>query len=150
MAYDENQSWFIDQNINRFTSDPKGVVLAKTSPTDPMGAYDPLLGQGLGIQNFRFTINGYQFANMPMITMKKGERVRWYLITLGEGLNFHTPHWHGNTVLVSGQRTDLIALSPAQMVTADMVPDDPGVWLMHCHVSDHMDQGMVARYAVQP
>ena len=150
MAYDENQSWFIDQNINRFTSDPKGVVLAKTSPMDPDGAYDPLLGQGLGIQNFRFTINGFQFANMPMVTMKKGQRVRWYLITLGEGLNFHTPHWHGNTVLVSGQRTDLIALSPAQMVTADMVPDDPGVWLMHCHVSDHMDQGMVARYAVEP
>ena len=150
MAYDENQSWFINQNVNRFTSDPKGVDLAKTMPRDPDGAYDPLIGQGLGIQNFRFTINGFQYGNMPMVTMKRGEHVRWYLITLGEGLNFHTPHWHGNTVLVSGQRTDLIALSPAQMVTADMIPDDPGIWLMHCHVSDHMDMGMVARYEVLP
>ena len=45
---------------------------------------------------------------------------------LGEGFNFHTPHWHGNTVLVNGQRTDIIALSPAQMVTADMVPQRSG------------------------
>lgn len=148
MAYDENRSWFIDQNIKRFTTDPKGVDLSKNSSKDPEGAYDPLIGTGPGVQNLRFTINGFQYANMPMVTMKRGQHVRWYLITVGEGLNFHTPHWHGNTVLVSGQRTDVIAISPAQMVTADMIPDDPGVWLMHCHVSDHMDMGMVARYEV--
>ena len=72
----------------------------------------------------------------------------WYLITLGDGANFHTPHWHGNTVIVRGQRTDVVAINPAQMVTADMVPDDPGTWLVHCHVSDHMDAGMMARYQV--
>jgi hephaestin len=87
---------------------------------------------------------------MPMPRMKVGDHVRWYLITMGEGFNFHTPHWHGNTVLVNGQRTDVIALSPAQMVTADMIPDDPGIWLFHCHVSDHMEGGMVARYQVLP
>jgi manganese oxidase len=80
--------------------------------------------------------------------MHKGDRVRWYVITVGNGFNFHTAHWHGNTVLVNGQRTDVIALSPAQMVTAEMQPDDPGIWLVHCHVSDHMRGGMVARYEV--
>lgn len=148
MAYDENQSWFIDENVKRFMTDPKDLDLGKNSNKGPDGTYDPLMGTGPGVQNFRFTINGYQYANMPMVTMRQGSRVRWYLITLGSGLNFHTPHWHGNTVLVSGQRTDVIALSPAQMVTADMIPDDPGVWLMHCHVSDHMDAGMAARYEV--
>jgi len=34
------------------------------------------------------------------------------------------------------------------MITADMVPDAPGVWLYHCHISDHMLAGMVARYEV--
>ncbi len=150
MEFDENQSWFIDQNRNRFTSDPKHVKLDEALPRDFDGHFDPLIGQGFGVQNFRFTINGYQYSNMPMVTMKKGDHVRWYLVTLGEGFNFHTPHWHGNTVLVGGQRTDVVSLSPAQMITADMVPDDPGIWMMHCHVSDHMESGMAAMYQVLP
>jgi hephaestin len=36
------------------------------------------------------------------------------------------------------------------MITADMIPDDPGTWMMHCHVSDHMEGGMVALYRVLP
>jgi len=27
-----------------------------------------------------------------------------------------------------------------------MVPDDPGMWGFHCHVSDHILAGMPARY----
>ena len=150
MAYDENQSWFLDYNINKFTTDPKHVNVTEGIPKDPRGQFDPLLGQGFSAQNNRWTINGYQYANMPMMRMKKGEHVRWYLVTLGEGYNFHTPHWHGNTVTVNGRRTDVISISPAEMRTADMVPDAPGIWLFHCHVSDHMDGGMVARYEVMP
>jgi FtsP/CotA-like multicopper oxidase with cupredoxin domain len=149
MEYDENQSWFLDANINRFTRNPPKLKL-DSGPVDPKGNFDLLLGTGFGPSNFRWSINGYQYANMPVPRMKRGDHVRWYLVTLGEGFNFHTPHWHGNTVLVNGQRTDVIALSPAQMVTVDMLPDAAGMWLFHCHVSDHMEGGMVARYEVVP
>jgi FtsP/CotA-like multicopper oxidase with cupredoxin domain len=100
--------------------------------------------------NQKYSINGYIFADGPIMVMKSGERVRWYLLTVGNAINFHTPHWHGNTVLWDKQRTDVIALSPAQMVTADMVPDNPGTWLFHCHIADHMRAGMTARYKVMP
>jgi hephaestin len=83
-----------------------------------------------------------------MMTMKAGDHVRWYVATLGDFFNGHTPHWHGNTVLVGGQRTDVLNIASAQMITADMVPDDVGIWLYHCHISDHMLAGMVARYQV--
>jgi manganese oxidase len=36
------------------------------------------------------------------------------------------------------------------MVTADMVPDNVGIWLYHCHVNDHIDAGMLERYQVLP
>jgi hephaestin len=72
------------------------------------------------------------------------------LIAIGFGFNFHTPHRHGNTVLLNKQRTDVVSLSPAQMVTVDMVPDNPGIWLYHCHVSDHMHGGMTDLYQVDP
>ncbi len=148
MIFDENQSWFLDDNIQRHTDDPAGTKKDEFIPLDATGRWNFTGPTGFTGVNLRFTINGMQYANLPMMTMKKGDRVRWYLITIGFGFNFHTPHWHGNVILEDGKRTDVIALSPAQMITTDMVPDDPGIWLFHCHVSDHMDGGMIARYQV--
>jgi FtsP/CotA-like multicopper oxidase with cupredoxin domain len=148
MIVNENSSWYIDYNIEHFTGDPKSVNKVEALPVDDEGNYSFFGGGFLG-SNFKSSINGYIYANMPMMTMKKGERVRWYLLTIGEGANFHTPHWHGNVVLQAGHRTDVIALSPAQMETVDMVPDDPGIWMYHCHVDDHMQAGMMALYEVK-
>jgi hephaestin len=45
-------------------------------------------------------------------------------------------------------RTDTLPLMPMGMIVADMVPDNPGTWLFHCHVGPHFDAGMIARYTV--
>ena len=150
MMFNENTSWYLDHNIETYTSDPKGVDKLENKPVDSEGTLSAV-GSGFTAANTKGTINGYIFGNLPMMTMKKGERVRWYLATIGEGINFHTPHWHGNVVVDGGKHTDVVLLGgPAQMLTVDMVPDDPGVWLYHCHVDDHMDMGMVAMYKVEP
>jgi len=149
MIYDENSSWYLDQNIKTYVSDPKGLNKLEFAPADKDGNFS-LLGTGFSAANFKSTVNGYMYANDPIMTMKKGERVRWYLVTVGEGINLHTPHWHGNVVLANGKRTDVVMLMPSQMLTVDMVPDDPGTWLFHCHFSEHMDGGMVALYKVEP
>lgn len=150
MMFDENQSWFIDENIKRHTDDPAGTKKEEATNMDWQGLYNFVLPAGFSGANERYTINGMQYANLPMMTMKKGERVRWYVITMGNGFNTHTPHWHGNVVSNHGERTDVIVVTSAQMDTVDMVPDDPGIWLYHCHISDHMEGGMVARYQVLP
>jgi manganese oxidase len=150
MYFDENHSWFLKDNIKRFVGKASPKKLYATAPFDSGGDFDPFMGSGMPFANFKANMNGYQFANMPMPTMHRGERVRWYVLTIGEGLNFHTPHWHGNSMISSGNRVDVLNLAPAQSLTADMVPDNPGIWLYHCHVSDHMEAGMVARYQVLP
>jgi len=149
MLVDENSSWYLQHNIDTYTSDPKGVRKLEFAPADDEGNFSPF-GSGFAGVNFRSSINGYMFANMPVMVMKKGERVRWYVVTMGEFANFHTPHWHGNVVLQGGHRTDVINIGPAQMETVDMVPDDPGTWMYHCHVDEHMEAGMVALYRVDP
>jgi FtsP/CotA-like multicopper oxidase with cupredoxin domain len=58
------------------------------------------------------------------------------------------PHWHGNVVTANQMRTDVGLLLPMGMLVADMVPDNPGQWFFHCHVSDHMRMGMQALYTV--
>lgn len=148
MIIDENTSWYLQHNIDTYTSDPKGVDKLENFPSDHAGIYS-LFGSGFVFANAKSSINGYQYANLPMLKMKKGERVRWYLVSLGEGFNVHTPHWHGNVVVKDGKRTDVILIGPAQMETVDMVPDDPGIWMFHCHFDEHMQAGMMARYQVE-
>lgn len=145
----ENQSWYFNQNVAKYTPTLKRSQRAEANPLDANAAFS-LNGTGFADGNFKTTINGFLYANGPKMTMKQGERVRWYVVDVGNGFDFHSPHWHGNTVLWARQRTDVIALMPAQMLTVDMLPDDPGTWLFHCHVADHMDAGMSAFYQVLP
>jgi len=46
-------------------------------------------------------------------------------------------------------RADTVEVLPASMKVADMVPDNPGNWFYHCHVDDHIDAGITARYLVE-
>lgn len=147
---DENQSWYLNHNLETYCGDPKKVDKGEFIPVDVEGASSLFIGGGFATVNHKATINGFLFGNMPMMTMKKGERVRWYLLSLGDGANFHSPHWHGNVVLHDKKRTDVVTLMPAQMIVTDMVPDNPGTWMFHCHVSDHLEAGMHAHYHVLP
>ena len=130
---DENGSVWRDWNIAHRTDDPTSV-----DPDD----------EDFGESNLMHGINGYVYGNMPKVTLRKGDRTRWYLMAMGTEVDLHTPHWHGNTVLAMGMRMDTVSVFPATMVTADMVPDNVGTWLFHCHVNDHLAAGMVGTYAV--
>jgi FtsP/CotA-like multicopper oxidase with cupredoxin domain len=149
LLFDENVSWYIDHNIQTFTTDPKDVKKLEFAPVDNEGNFSGV-GSGFVVANAKFAINGFIYGTGHLMTMKKGERVRWYLVALGEQFSVHTPHWHGNVVLHDGKRTDVVPLMQAQMETADMVPDNPGIWMFHCHIDDHMDAGMVTLYKVEP
>ena len=39
-----------------------------------------------------------QWINMPGLTMKVADHVRWYLMATSN-FELHAPHWHGNTVV---------------------------------------------------
>lgn len=131
--YDENQTWFFGENVRKYLG--TNYVLDRN---------DLLFRES----NKKHAINGYLFGNLPMLAMNKGERVRWYLLGMGSESDLHTAHWHGNTATFQGHRTDVVELLPASMKVADMIPENPGTWMFHCHVNDHMLEGMSARYQV--
>lgn len=107
--------------------------------------FDELTGKNAGLFH---SINGYIFGNLPGLVMKNGEKVRWYVLAMGNERDLHTPHWHGKTVQYGARNVDVLELLPGSMVTVDMVADNPGTWLFHCHVSDHMESGMMATYTI--
>jgi len=97
-----------------------------------------------------YSINGYIFGNLPGLVMKQGEKVRWYLLGMGSEQDLHTPHWHGKVVQYGKRFTDVVELLPGSMATVDMRADNPGAWMFHCHVLDHMEAGMMATYTIYP
>ncbi len=133
-VFDETDSWFFEGNLG------KQARAARLKATDPI----------LRDQNLLYSINGYVEGNLPMLVMRKGEHVRWYMLSNGNEDDIHMAHWHGNTVVWNNMRMDSISLGPMAMAIADMVPDIEGTWLFHCHVADHYKGGMVARYQVLP
>ncbi len=137
MEMDENVSPFVDANINRFAKKPASI-----NKMSPATFADPFY-----LSNLKETINGFVFGNGPQVVLKKGERVRWYVMA-NTNFEIHAPHWHGNTVIAMHMRTDVLALLPMGMVVADMVPDNPGSWLFHCHVAPHLEAGMTSLYKV--
>jgi FtsP/CotA-like multicopper oxidase with cupredoxin domain len=129
---DENSSLWLDANVATLASPPL--------PDD----------EDFAESNLMHSINGYVYGNLPGLTMRKGERVRWYVMAMGTEVDLHTPHWHGNTVVTGGMRADVVSVLPAEMLTADMQPDNAGTWLFHCHVNDHIVAGMLSLFTVTP
>ena len=67
---------------------------------------------------------------------------------MGNEVDLHTPHWHGKLVKINGTYTDVAELRPASMKSGDMLADNPGQWMYHCHVADHITAGMTSLYRV--
>ena len=149
-GFNENQSWYVQENIDAHISAADQKVLDKRDAklSDPH-MYVEFMGDGFAETNFKFSINGFLYGNGPVMTMKQGQRVRWYLLDVGDVVNFHTPHWEGgNLVTYHRMRTDVFSMLPAGMETADMVPNVPGLAILHCQVDDHHQAGMSVRYEV--
>jgi FtsP/CotA-like multicopper oxidase with cupredoxin domain len=141
MQVEENSSWLSTKNL------PPADSLAKTRPIP-----NPSEVQAGYPWYVKFTINGFVHGSMPLsaLTIRRGQRVRWYLMSSTNDFDVHAPHWHGNTTLIAGMRTDVASLNFMGMAIADMVPDNLGTWLFHCHVSFHNAGGMAVRYRVVP
>ena len=133
--YDETASAYVDTNIILGSARAANLKI-----TDP----------GLRRLYLMYSINGFIDGNLPLLTMKKGERVRWYLMSNSNEEDVHAAHWHGQTAVAGGMRTDTVPLAPMGMMVADMVPDSVGTWLFHCHVNDHFEGGMQALFQVTP
>jgi FtsP/CotA-like multicopper oxidase with cupredoxin domain len=138
---DENQSWYLEENIKSYATNPKAVKILKS----PFGDIAAIPDFGM---YFRETINGFSYGHTPGMTTKVGARTRWYVMS-STNFEIHAPHWHGNVVTSNHMRTDVGTLLPMGMFVADMLPDNPGKWFFHCHVSTHLRAGMQATYLVQ-
>lgn len=93
-------------------------------------------------------IDGRAFVgNTPVFKSKVGQLVQWDVMAMGS--DFHTFHVHGHRwVGPDGVTRDTQAVGPAESFRIRWRERDPGTWLYHCHVEDHMNRGMIGIYRV--
>jgi FtsP/CotA-like multicopper oxidase with cupredoxin domain len=97
-----------------------------------------------------WTINGHSYDPARALPLGHGEVVRLRFVNLSS--MFHPVHLHGHTFQVrldggAGPRKDTVIVVPLQTVVADLVANNPGRWLAHCHNLYHSMSGMMALLA---
>ncbi|KAH8549341.1 Cupredoxin [Umbelopsis sp. PMI_123] len=133
-----------DENVSHFISES-----SKSANIQDARLKELLKNDDFIESNKMYHINGFVFNNNPGIHLPLGSKVRWYVISFGLiERDRHTAHWHGGTLLMEGHRVDVVELAQSSFETLDMVPDNPGQWLFHCHVANHLMSGMSAFYQV--
>jgi manganese oxidase len=85
------------------------------------------------------TINGYVYCSLDKLRMQLGKRTRWYGGAIGNEVDVHSLHVHGNiAVTTGGQHGDSFRLLPYSSIAVDYRPENSGTFLFHCHVAHHM------------
>ncbi|KAL6240246.1 hypothetical protein RBB50_012863 [Rhinocladiella similis] len=134
LIVDENQSYYIDENTLNRTSISEAQLQVNR------------MDAGFQESNLKHSINGFMFGNLMGINLTAGTQAAWHVEALGNVVNAHTPHWHGNTLMWAQQRIDIISVLPAQTRSLVMTVDNPGSWIHHCQVLNHRDMGMISMY----
>jgi FtsP/CotA-like multicopper oxidase with cupredoxin domain len=93
-------------------------------------------------------IDGRAFVgNTPVFKSREGDLVQWDVMAMGS--EHHTFHVHGHRWLTPGGISrDTQTVGPAESFRFRWREQDPGTWLYHCHVEDHMMRGMIGIYRV--
>ncbi|NXD83107.1 HPHL1 protein, partial [Halcyon senegalensis] len=131
--FDENDSWYLNKNIEAFTGDPSKVDKNDADFKE---------------SNKMHAVNGYLFGNLPGLAMCKDDKVSWHLIGLGSHYDMHGVHFQGNTIDLRGTTRDGLALFPHLSGTALMQPDRVGTFKVVCRTFDHFVGGMKHLYEV--
>jgi FtsP/CotA-like multicopper oxidase with cupredoxin domain len=128
--------------------------------TDPIVTNNPdvtaeiVLDKHPGIRDGRpqviHTINGQASPNVAPINVEPGQIVHLHIVNNTE--EYHPMHLHGHVfsaltengrpVQGSPVHLDSILVGPNQTWDVAFLADNPGIWMLHCHVLLHASMGM--------
>ncbi|XP_018584646.2 coagulation factor V [Scleropages formosus] len=125
-VFDENKSWYLDENIKTFCSDPSNVN--KNSPD----FYE---------SNVMHSINGYVYDSGQNLMFCNGEIVTWHMSSVGAQDNIQTVTFYGHSFELNERVEDVLSLFPMTGETITMSMDNLGHWLL-TSLNSHAKKGM--------
>jgi FtsP/CotA-like multicopper oxidase with cupredoxin domain len=128
------------------------TVVHKPDVTIPLVFTSRFKGHGALDQ---WMINGKSYPEDLPLTLHEGLRHR--LVFDNRSVDDHPVHIHRHSfelvsvrgAALSGVNKDVVIVEAGTVVEADLIANNPGNTLFHCHQQDHMDAGFMAlfRYA---
>ncbi len=102
------------------------------------------------MQQYEWMINGQQWPHVTPLMVKKGDRVE--ITIINETGMAHPMHLHGHVfqvtsvngkVIKDGPLRDTVFVPANGKVTIIFDANNPGVWMFHCHILYHSENGMM-------
>jgi FtsP/CotA-like multicopper oxidase with cupredoxin domain len=105
-----------------------------------------------GALTLTFPINGQTYPSIPSINVKLGDVVKIHMDNEGLFRFDHSMHLHGHYFIVlahngkpltgSPVHLDTILVNHGETYDVAFVTNNPGLWMLHCHMVEHDMHGM--------
>ncbi|XP_009327928.1 PREDICTED: coagulation factor V [Pygoscelis adeliae] len=130
-VFDENKSWYIEENIKDYCSNPASVK------RDDPKFYN---------SNIMHTINGYVSDSSEILGFCQDSVVQWHFSSVGTHDEIVSIRLSGHAFLYQGKYEDVLNLFPmsGESVTVEM--DNVGTWLLASWGTPEMSYGMRLRF----
>lgn len=145
VIYDRDLSIVLDEKALDFTPD---VALGNARLRNLEGGN----GRGGALFYDVFLMNGKAGDAIPPLEIAEGERMLIRLLNAGtlphaihlHGQSFTIVATDGNPVPPGGRLLkDTVLLGPGERYDLEVLGERPGVWMFHCHMPNHQDNGMM-------
>ncbi|XP_029789209.1 coagulation factor V [Suricata suricatta] len=114
-VFDENKSWYIEDNINKFCENP-----------DKVKRDDPKFYES----NVMSTINGYVPESIPTLGFCFDDTVQWHFCSVGTQDDVLTIHFTGHSFVYGKRHEDTLTLFPMRGESVTVTMDNVGTWIL--------------------
>ncbi|XP_040307656.1 coagulation factor V isoform X1 [Herpailurus yagouaroundi] len=114
-VFDENKSWYIEDNINKFCENP-----------DKVKRDDPKFYES----NIMSTINGYVPESISTLGFCFDDTVQWHFCSVGTQDDILTIHFTGHSFVYGKRHEDTLTLFPMRGESVTVTMDNVGTWIL--------------------
>ncbi|XP_072504798.1 coagulation factor V isoform X2 [Notamacropus eugenii] len=130
-VFDENKSWYLEDNINRFCENPSSV-----KRDDPK----------FYASNIKSTINGFLPESIPTLGFCHEDTVQWHFCSVGIQDEILTLHVAGHSFLYGKRHEDVLTLFPMSGESVTVTMDNVGTWMLTSISSNQRNQNLRLRF----
>lgn len=119
-------------------------------------------GMSMDMEKIMWTINDMSYPDMKATDLKVGQVYKFrftnndteMMHAMSHPIHIHGEHFQvvsiNGTAPASELFKDTMEVKPGEYVDIAIRFDNPGMWMLHCHIIDHEDNGMLTVLNVMP
>ncbi|XP_036298914.1 coagulation factor V isoform X1 [Pipistrellus kuhlii] len=130
-VFDENKSWYIEDNIYKFCENPEEV-----------NRDDPKFYES----NIMSTINGFVPDSISTLGFCFDDTIQWHFCSMGTQDDFLTIHFTGHSFVYGKRHEDTLTLFPMHGESVTVTMDNVGTWMLTTMNSNPRSRNLRLRF----